>query len=274
MVMLRSRTTLAGALAALVLGAAACGDSTLDPAAGAGVTIQFAAVAPAAPAGAYSPATSHGGESLVIEGTNGTLELTGVHMIVSEFELDRVDANCDQAADEDECEEFEAPPSFVDLPLTGGAALAVSRPIPAGTYSELDFEIEDIEVDDDADSAKSVEIAQLISTIRAQFADWPEQAAVLVTGTFTPTGGAAVPFRVYLEAEIEIEMAFEPHLVITDDSPDKSVTVQLDPALWFKLGNGEVLDLSRYDFDTTGTVHEFEVEVENGFTKVEHEDDD
>ncbi len=270
---MQRRIPILGALLPLAFGTLACDDAT-GPTGTPTVSIRFAAVAPQAASAAYAPAAAAAAEPLVIQGSNGTLAVTGVHMIVSEFELDRVEMSCDDAVDEDACEKFEAPPTFVELPLTGQAALAVSQEIPPGTYSELDFEIEDLEIDDDDDNSKSAQIQALMSQIRAQFSDWPAKAAILVTGSFTPTGGEATEFRVYADAEIEIELAFDPHLVIDEASADKAVTVHIDPAVWFSLGDGTVRDLSQFDYDATGELMEFEVEIEDGFTQIEHEDDD
>jgi len=90
---------------------------------------------------------------------------------------------------------------------------------------------------------------------------------MLVTGSFTPAGGAPVPFRVFFEAEVEIEQAFDTPLDLT--AGETTVTVVIDPALWFRNGDGTVMDLSQFD----GTVVEFESEFEHGFHEVEFDDD-
>lgn len=97
---------------------------------------------------------------------------------------------------------------------------------------------------------------------------------MLAIGTFTPTGGAPVPFRVYFEAEVEIEMDLVPPVTVTDDGSGATFTVHIDPALWFKRADGTVMNLAALDYDATGSVVEFEFEMENGFTEIEFDDDD
>ena len=96
---------------------------------------------------------------------------------------------------------------------------------------------------------------------------------MLVVGTFTPTGGDPVPFRAFFEAEVEVEKELVPPVTITDDGSGAIFTIHLDPAAWFTGTDGNVMDLSQFDFDTTGQVIEFEVEIENGFAEVEFDDD-
>ncbi len=90
---------------------------------------------------------------------------------------------------------------------------------------------------------------------------------MLVIGSFTPTGGAPVSFATYFEAEIEIEIEFEPPLDLTAD-PEATVTVVVDPALWFTQPDGTVLDLSQFE----GELVEFEAEFENGIAEIEFDD--
>lgn len=257
---------------------AACGDDVTGPNDGASarVAIAFAARGVASPS--VLPAGMSGlraAESLVIEGTNGMLVLDDVRFIVAEFELDRVEDDCDDddpsesPPDDDGCEKFEAPPAFVSLPLSGPGAVAVTQEVPADRYDELEFEIEDLD-DDEEDSAHAALIAELRGEILAEFPEWPRDASVMVEGTFNPTGGAAIPFRAFFEAEIEIELELSPPLDLTGATAPRTVTVQVDPALWFRRADGTVLDLSQLDFARTGIVPEFEVEIEQGFTEIEH----
>ncbi len=249
-----------------------CGSNPATP--GSGVSIRFRAASSAAPAVradggiAYSVASNIG-----LEGTNGTLTIDDVRFIVSTFELDLAGGVCNgPVGEEGECEEVPEPPTFVALPLDGTSDPVVRRDVPAGQYVWLKFEIQNLQ--DDGDDEEGVTpTPSLIDQIRNEFADWPGQASMLVTGSFTPTGGTPVPFRVYFDAEIEIEKAFDPPLVIDEMATDKSVTVTVDPRAWFLRSNGTVMDLSQYDFDATGQLLDFQFEIEEGFTSV-HIDDD
>ncbi|MGK7313169.1 MAG: hypothetical protein ACN0LA_13095 [Candidatus Longimicrobiales bacterium M2_2A_002] len=215
--------------------------------------------------------------SMDVNGSNGVLTLDTVHVIVNEFELERVEdlAGCDSTSageDDDFCEEFETGPSLLNLPLEGGTSTAVMADIPEGEYDEIEFEIEDLE-DDEDDPVEAAEIEDLRTEILAQFPDWPRKGSVRVVGTFTPTGGDPVPFTVYAEAEIEVELEFASPFVVTADDVSRTITVEFSPSDWFLRDDGSVLDLSQYDYDTTGMVPEFDVEIEDGFEGAEHDDD-
>jgi hypothetical protein len=96
---------------------------------------------------------------------------------------------------------------------------------------------------------------------------------VLVTGSFTPTSGSPEDFRVFIEAEIEVEMDLIPNLVLGDGTSSRDVTVDIEPAIWFGRPDGSVLDLRQYDYDSTGDLLELDVELEDGFTRVEIDED-
>lgn len=270
--------TLFGALIAggiLGLGLAACSDSTGPVDGQSQVSIAFrtagpggaAAVAPES--GEARPGDPRIARSVSLSRSNGTLTLDEVWLIVAEFELEREhDDDCDDgvSGSDDECEEFEAPPRFISLDLEGGVTPVVTQAVPADVYDELEFEIEDIDFDEDDED--ELEIQALAAEIRVLFPDWPDDASGLVVGSFTPTGGSAIPFRVFLEAEVEIEQEFEPALDLTNG--DATVTVVVDPGLWFARPDGTVLDLSQFD----GQMIEFEVEIEHGFEDLEFDDDD
>ncbi|MFV1988614.1 MAG: hypothetical protein ACC682_15175 [Gemmatimonadota bacterium] len=275
---------------AIALGAlSACSDTT-GPVGGASVVSVGFRTIQAGPAASIGSAVAYNATSrtLALTGSNGTLELDDVRFIVAEFELERVGANdCEDddgsdgiggdddddgehgddgdRSDEDSCEEFKVGPQFVQLPLDGSDTPAITQAVPAGVYDALEFEIEDMELDDDEDAG---EVQALFDEIRAVIPDWPEEASMLVSGSFTPTDGTPVAFRVFFKAEIEIEEEFSPPLDLTDS--DATVTVIVDPALWFANGDGTVMDLSQYD----GMVVEFEAEFENGFSDIDFDHDD
>jgi len=213
------------------------------------------------------------GGPLVISGSNGELTLDEIRIIINEVELHRADPSCDSIESSGaDCGEFEAGPRFLDLPLDGQPVEAVTALIPAGSYKELDFEIEDLE-DDEDDPTEAALIAAVRSEILQQIPDWPRKASAMVTGSFTPTGGAAVDFRVFLEAEIEIEFELIPNLVVDDSgAANRDLTVDVAPQIWFSNPDGTVTELQLYDYDSTGDLLEFEVEMEDGFTQIEFDD--
>ncbi len=197
-----------------------------------------------------------------IPGSNGTLRLTGVYLIAAEFELDRLDDDdCDLLEDQledDGCEEFEAPPFFVDLPLDNAQVTVAAGMITPDTYKELDFEIEDLGDDDFPAGVAEA----LLAEVRNDFPDWPSRASMAFVGEFETTSGDLRSFTKYAQAEIEIEMDFNPPITIDAGSAD--ITVTIDPSEWLKAADGSVLDLSSVE-----DLFEFEVEIENGFKEIE-----
>ncbi len=272
-----------GAFALLLAAAVAgCGDSTGvgDPAE---VSLSFAvsaaSSAPSAvgPASASGPGTAGGpagiaGPPLVLEGTNGTLTIDEIRLIVAEVELEGEDDACeDLEPSADDCSDFEAPPRFLDLPLDGSPVQAFLGLVPPNTYFELEFEIEDLE-DDEDDSEFAAEIAALREDILDEFPDWPDEATALVVGSFENADGEVFAFRVYVEAEIEVELDLVPPLVVGEDGETPDLTVDVRPDIWFASPDGSVMELHLYDYDATGELLEFEVEFEDGFTEIEFDD--
>jgi hypothetical protein len=153
----------------------------------------------------------------------------------------------DVGDDSGECE-FDAGPLFLDLPLDGSQLTVATGAVPPGTYDHVRFRVKDLDTDgdDDADDDNDdAAEAALFQQVRAQFADWPEEASMRVTGTFTPTGGAARPFTAYLDAEVRLLLPITPPLAVTEGSAAGQVTVLVDPAVIFRTGS-QVIDLSQF----------------------------
>lgn len=258
-------------LAALLVG---CGDG-VGPESGTLVTIGFTAGGSAAQASGAQAAPSITSPARVItsEGDNGILTFTDLWIIVAEFELEAASGSCESGEDS-ECPDFEAPPSFLHLELDGDFAEVATAAIPAGSYDEVEFEVKDLlDEDDDEDDAA------LIQVVRNQIAaagieDWPDEASMLIEGEFQPVDGGPRPFRVYFDAEIEIEIEFDEILVVPMPA-DEPVTLTVDLLLgdWFVLPSGDVLDLSQFDWDpvTMDPIIEFEFEFEDDHHGIEIE---
>jgi len=267
-----TKTPIGLLLATVAFGLTGCDSSTAPAGDQARVSVAFAASGGGLAASRVGDETlrptRNVARTLNLTGSNGTLTLDEVWMIVAEFELEREnDDSCSESAGDDTCEKFEAPPRFISLPLDGGSQPSVSQDVPPGVYDELEFEIEDLEIDDDDDNEKAAAIQTLFATIRGQFPDWPAEASMLVNGSFTPTGGTATSFSVFFEAEIEIEIEFQPPLDLTAGEI-ATATVVVDPSLWFSLADGTVMDLTQFE----GQLVEFEAEIENGFVELEFDD--
>ncbi len=231
-------------------------------------------------------------DSLKIEGDNGTLTIHDIHFIVGEFKVEREDDVCesdttdnDDSEGEDgvendtdeECEEeFETSGIFVDLPLDGSSIDAVSGTIPEGTFSELKFEVEDIDFDEEAENEEEEgdDNQSLIDSVKAKFPNWPEDASMVVSGSFRESGSDTTRFfQTFVEAEIKVEKEFDPPLTVTGDEVPRAMKITLHPDIWFMQSDGTVWDLSQYDYEKEGELLKMEVKMENGFGKLEIEDD-
>jgi len=261
-------------LSAVVVAVAACGDTTGS---GSGrVALRFGTVAPSASsanvqAGDVAQAVQVADE-IVSVGTNGTLRIDDIQLIVSEVELKRAendicrnddddDDDGDRDHDDDECAEFEGGPFLVDLPLGGGVVTVLNAEIPPGTFRAVEFEIEDFEMDDDDEDNERRRASELLAQLRLVYPEAPARANMVVKGVFTPTNGAPRPFVVYFNADVEIKQRFEEPLIVEEGG---GITVRIDPAKWFEIGN-RVRDLSALD----GQLVNFEFEIKNGFVRVD-----
>ena len=183
---------------------------------------------------------------LVVEGTNGSLTITELSFVVEEVELEGIRGT----------EDFERGPLFLDGLLDGSVVAVSSREIPPGRYDDLEFDIEAVDDDD------------LMAEMRAVYPVWPEDASVRLAGFFASVDGEIRDFVVYLDAEVEVELQLSPPLVV-EDRDEEVLVVTLAPGLWFTRGDGTVLDLSYWDHIPGEELAELEVEIEDGFLKVE-----
>jgi hypothetical protein len=205
-------------------------------------------------------------DEVTVDGTNGTLTIEDIQLIVSEVTLKRAENSSCVRADkggghDEECKKFEGGPFLVDLPLGGGEVTVLEDDVPTGTFRSVEFEVEDFEMDDDDEENERQRASELLATLRASYPDLPEGANMVVKGVFTPTGGTPKPFIVYFNADIEIKQHFEEPLVVDEGS---GITVRIDPTKWFRVGT-RVRDLSLLD----GDLVEFEIEMKQGFIKID-----
>lgn len=237
----------------LLVGLSGCESSTAPGVSG--------AVRLAAPAVAGASLETPAG--LSITGSNGTLVITDITMIVNELELRRESvADCDDSSGSGDCGSFESEFFVADVPLGSGTVTVAADRIAKGTYTALEFEVEDLEVDADDDASDAARVAAVLTQVRTRFANWPAGASMRIAGTFTPTGGAPQDFVVYFDAEVEVERLLNPPLVV--DDAFTGLTVDLRPDLWFRNSDGTVRNLALSHFPTTSSLVELEVELEGG----------
>ncbi|HEX8392977.1 MAG TPA: hypothetical protein VF665_11515 [Longimicrobium sp.] len=226
-------------LAAGLLALGACAD---NPASSSGeakslVAVRFGVNGASSLQGA---AQTSGTDRLVLTGANGTLAIDDLRLVVARFRLKGDDDR--STCTGDDCDDFNAGPMFIDLPLGPTATPVASGTLPAGIYRRVDFRVRDLD-DDEENPVERAAIDSLRARILSQFADWPRQASMLVVGTFTPTGGTAVPFRAYLRTRFDVRLELSPSLVV-DGTASRGVDVLVDPARLFRSG-ANVLNLSQ-----------------------------
>jgi hypothetical protein len=212
-----------GPLAALtlVVASAACSDSSA-PGSGGQVSFNVAATV-----GTASPSAPFAAPDTLVDGSGNELVLTRVELVLRDIEFKREnDDVCDSLStgDDDDCEEVEAGPLLLDLPLDGGIEHQFTVAIDTGTFDEIELKVHTPEDDgDDRDQAFLAAHPDL------------EDISIRVTGTFN---GTSFTFTTDLNEEQEFEL--DSPLVITAES-EVSVTLRVDLAVWF-LNGGELIN--------------------------------
>lgn len=238
-----------------LLAAAACSDAVgVEDRVDGNLRLSVHVPAPGAPGGAalasVVPVTDDAGR---------TLDIQQVQLVFEEIELDAVGGNggggddsasalswCWGDDDDDDCSrhrhkrrhrhgsEFEAGPILVDLPLDGGVISLLDGEVPAGSYRELELEI-----DRPNDRKASHE------AFRTDHPDWPRNASIRVRGTFDPGTGPQA-FDVFLNIELDLELEFDEPIVIEADSAGVTgpveVTLSIDVNQWFVGRDGLFFD--------------------------------
>jgi hypothetical protein len=205
------------------------------------------------PTSAVSASTEAGGPETFTDDSKNTLAITSVELVLRKVELKPVErSDCGSgsgdgssqptmataASDghdghdgndgndgneaEGDCDELQAGPVLVDLPL-GSVERMFEATVPAGTFDELRFQIHKVSDGDVAD--------------QAFLAAHPDFAgiSIQVKGTFN---GAA--FTYTSDLNVEQELRFNPPVVVTAGTPAK-LTVSLDLNGWFR-SSGTLVD--------------------------------
>lgn len=240
------------AIGLILLATAGCSETT-TPTELRNVQVSFATQSVAVPAVAASlMAAPHIAKNDTMITGSDTLIVTSAQIVLREIELQRSDLpNCD----DDDCEEFEVGPVLVDLPLTPGVDHQFELDIPAGTYSEIEFDIHKVE-DEPSDIAF--------------LANHPEfdGLSIRVSGTFN---GNAFLFESELGVEQELDL--NPPLVVEDGAAGTNITIFVAIDSWFRDQAGNVIDpeTANQGGDNESMVNE---NITDSFEAFEDDDED
>jgi hypothetical protein len=184
-----------------------------------------------------SAAAAAGADTISANGRR--LVINRVELVISEFELKRVSstAECGSGGDgsamaspeggsghdDGECEEFQAGPMVLDLPLGGAPQRVVSVEVDTGTYRQAEFKIHKAE-DQSGDAALLVEHPDLKGT------------SVRVTGTFD---GRSFVYTTDLTAKQRSDLV--PPVVVGAKGP-ADFTLLIDIKGWFVTAAGALID--------------------------------
>ena len=238
---------------------AACSDGSAPNGSSQG-TLSFTNGSASSPAPAASVAPSFSAAPITIGGQ--TLAISQVQVVLSEVELKQMEHSGLCEGEVPGCEEFSAGPVLIDLPLDGGVVTALSTGVAEGSYSEAELKI-DVPSEDDATTAAFL----------AANRSWPQSASLHVVGTFDAADGSgAQPFDVYLSGEAELELEFNPPVVV-GASGGFNVTVAIDPNAWFVAAGGTLIDPRALGTDENLQASVF-ASIENSFHAFEDEDKD
>lgn len=208
--------------------AAACGDTTLGPGDDATVSLSFTTAGTGVSASRHASFARASLSDTLVAGTD-SLVIDRVQIVLREIELERLnDDACDDDSlgiDDDRCEEFEAGPLLVDLPLNGAVETPITIAADTGIYDEIEFDIHKPSDDSAEDSA--------FVAANPTFAE----TSIRVTGTFN---GTPFVFDTDLNTEQEIELTVP--LVIDDTTTSANVTLQADLAAWFRNAGGGLVN--------------------------------
>ncbi len=216
---------------ALLTGMVACG--TADPVGSAGGTTALSLSV----ASAGVTATNASGSAIIVGSSADTLVLTKVELVLNDVELRRAGVTTcpdgivprvsgERSSDSEGCSRLDLGPMLLEVPLNSAGSSKLAVAIPAGSYRELEFELDKVQVGSSATPAE-----------RAFLTQYPDlrDVTVRVTGTYR---GAPFTFLSRVEAEVEFE--FDPALLVEAGVND-NITISLDLGRWFRDSNGAVL---------------------------------
>ncbi len=182
------------------------------------------------PASAPSlPAAATVSASIQIGNGANSLTINQAQVVLARIELSP-SGSCATAGEDDDCDELQAGPALVDLPVDGTTKLVLDGAVPPGSYTALHAKLDAVKSDEDEPG---------VSTFLAAHPDL-KGISVKVKGVFTDAKSQTHDFTFTSEADAEIEAAFQPAITVAANT--SNITVSVDVASWFKDETGAVID--------------------------------
>lgn len=263
------------ACALIALAAAACGEAA-PGGRSAPVSVSLVTVDQAPVARGLSGRSAYA-RSLSMEGSNGTLVLEEVHLLVDRLGIETADGAClrragpatgDDALDAvGRCQTLGTGPFVVELPLDGVPVNVTDDLLPPGRYTGLQLTVVTLEEADRA--VEDGSRPSVPSRVRDAFPRWPGEAGLRVAGVFVPADGSATRrFVTYLSGGPSLALNFTASVELETTTRPVGMTVVVDPRAWFVRDDGSVPDLSTFDFRSSGQAMDPGSRLGDGFRQV------
>jgi hypothetical protein len=158
-----------------------------------------------------------------------SITISKVQVVLARIELSP-SGTCATTTGENDCDELQAGPVLLDLPVDGTTKVVLDGTVPAGTYSALQAKLDAVTADDDE------------SGVDAFLKAHPEfkGISVQVTGVFTDANSQTHNFTFTSGAEAELEASFQPP--VTVGASTSNLTINIDVASWFTDAAGKAID--------------------------------
>jgi hypothetical protein len=182
-------------------------------------------------------ATNASGNAVIVGTSSDTMVISKVQLVLGNVKLRRAGVTAcpdsikpsttsGRSSDDRGCSRLDLGPVLLDLPLGGTSTSPLAVTVPAGSYGEIEFEIDDVRSDSRATPAEAAFL-----TAHPEF----RNTTIRVTGTYKGTA-----FTFLSRAEAEVEFEFKPALDVKAGVND-NITVALDLSKWFKNASGAIL---------------------------------
>jgi hypothetical protein len=212
-----------------------------------------------ATSGASPVATAGLSADIHIGSGANSLTISKAQIVLSRIKLSPSGgATCSETTeDKDDCDELEAGPALVDLPVDGTTKVVLDALVPAGTYDGLSAKIDAVHADEDEPG---------VNAFLTAHPDW-KGVSVKVTGVFTDASKTDHSFTFSSEVDAHVHARFQPPVKV--DNTTSNLTINANVASWFTGATGAAIDPTNAANQET-----IERNIENSFRAFRDDDRD